>query len=424
MKSLKKATRGPVDVVEGKSGRIPIYGGLHHGRQSYLIVYYADGKRIRHRYSSLAAAKKNARETLGGLTSGIEHVTQLTPAQAAVVDEAVLIARRCNVSLVAAMRAYEEASKVLAGEGSVVDAARLFVAEKNKVKLPPITVSDLADKFMEHLRGQEKSRRYTLDMQARLARVAKAFSGRVADILPQDIDAWLLSMKGTSARTKKNYRRAVVTLFVWAREKGYLSAQDRTAAERSTRYSGRGGDIGIYQPTQLFTLLSQIETRFVPHLAFGAFAGLRSAEIVRLEWSDVRWDQGFIEISKAKAKTASRRLVPILPALELWLADWRKLKSGRVLDGVADEFALATYFKRAVDDVADKDGVPLVKIVPNGLRHSFISYRLAIVKSAAQVALEAGNSPKMIFEHYRELVTPLQADEWFATVPKPEEIAA
>jgi hypothetical protein len=37
----------------------------------------------------------------------------------------------------------------------------------------------------------------------------------------------------------------------------------------------------------------------------------------------------------------------------------------------------------------------------NVLRHSFISYRIASVKSADQVALEAGNSPSIIFKHYR-----------------------
>ena len=46
----------------------------------------------------------------------------------------------------------------------------------------------------------------------------------------------------------------------------------------------------------------------------------------------------------------------------------------------------------------------------NGLRHSFCSYRLAQTNSAAQVALEAGNSPTKIFRHYRELVTPAQAE--------------
>ena len=49
----------------------------------------------------------------------------------------------------------------------------------------------------------------------------------------------------------------------------------------------------------------------------------------------------------------------------------------------------------------------------NALRHSFISYRMAMVKDASQVALEAGNSPDIIFRNYLELVTQTQARSWF-----------
>jgi len=52
------------------------------------------------------------------------------------------------------------------------------------------------------------------------------------------------------------------------------------------------------------------------------------------------------------------------------------------------------------------------------LRHSFISYRIASVKSADQVALEAGNSPSIIFKHYRELTTENEAEKWFGILPK------
>ena len=53
----------------------------------------------------------------------------------------------------------------------------------------------------------------------------------------------------------------------------------------------------------------------------------------------------------------------------------------------------------------------------NVLRHSFISYRLALVQDVNRVALEAGTSPAMIFRHYRELATPEQAHTWFAIAP-------
>ncbi len=47
----------------------------------------------------------------------------------------------------------------------------------------------------------------------------------------------------------------------------------------------------------------------------------------------------------------------------------------------------------------------------------FISHptrRVAETGDVPRVALESGNSPAMIFTHYRELVTPEDAMQWFA----------
>ena len=40
------------------------------------------------------------------------------------------------------------------------------------------------------------------------------------------------------------------------------------------------------------------------------------------------------------------------------------------------------------------------------------------MKSADQVALEAGNSPSIIFKRYRELTSEEQAEKWFGIMPK------
>jgi hypothetical protein len=58
-----------------------------------------------------------------------------------------------------------------------------------------------------------------------------------------------------------------------------------------------------------------------------------------------------------------------------------------------------------------------VKWKHNALRHSFISYRVARTKNVNEVAMEAGNSPDMIFKHYRELVTEKEADAWLGVTP-------
>ena len=40
------------------------------------------------------------------------------------------------------------------------------------------------------------------------------------------------------------------------------------------------------------------------------------------------------------------------------------------------------------------------------------------MKNAAQVSLEGGNSPQMIFQHYRELVTEKETGAWFGITPE------
>ncbi len=69
-------------------------------------------------------------------------------------------------------------------------------------------------------------------------------------------------------------------------------------------------------------------------------------------------------------------------------------------------------------ETAKIEGWPAFAWKHNALRHSFISYRMAAIQNVAQVALEAGNSPQMIFKHYRELVRPAEAKAWFAIEPK------
>ena len=53
----------------------------------------------------------------------------------------------------------------------------------------------------------------------------------------------------------------------------------------------------------------------------------------------------------------------------------------------------------------------------NAMRHSFGSYRLAACADAARVSLEMGNSPAMVFAHYRELVKPKDAAKYWNLHP-------
>ena len=412
----ERKQRGPVEIIEAKGIKIPVYYSPYRGTKSYLLAYYAEAKRKRERAPSIEAARKRAKRLIEELSAGTAHVATFTAKQTAMINEVVEMLQPIDVPLTEAVRQFVEARQQLAGQGTIAQAVRCFLEECRKIQLTPIKLPDLVEKFLHNLREQKKSRRYILDMQARLHKAAKSFTGLVGDIHATDINRWLLGMKHASGGTKNNYRTALATLLSFARQEGHLPRGIQTEAEFSTRYDGRCGEIGIYSSETLHTLLFRIEPCLMPFVAIGAFAGLRSAEIIRLEWQEIRFAQNVIEIKALKAKTASRRLVPVLPALAEWLAPVRK-ESGRVLAGVQDEFALAKRFKRATDAITGEDGKPLVKTIHNGLRHSFITYRMAVLKNAAEVALEAGNSPQMIFQHYRELATEAEGNAWFAVMP-------
>lgn len=63
----------------------------------------------------------------------------------------------------------------------------------------------------------------------------------------------------------------------------------------------------------------------------------------------------------------------------------------------------------------------LAKLTPwprNVLRHSFGSYHLAFHKNEALTAAEMGNSPAVIFQHYRALVTPEAAGKFWKLLPE------
>jgi hypothetical protein len=81
--------------------------------------------------------------------------------------------------------------------------------------------------------------------------------------------------------------------------------------------------------------------------------------------------------------------------------------------------AFGTAAKKATKlrKMVDSDAPPL-HWKQNALRHSYGSYRIAVVCDAAKVSLEMGNSPQKMFSNYRKVVTKAQGEAWFGIMPK------
>jgi len=248
-----------------------------------------------------------------------------------------------------------------------------------------------------------------------LGRFAESFQTKLSQITGPMIQQYLDSLK-LSGRTRRNHLRHITTLFKFAVRRKYLAKDALDELEAVERPEALPTETLIFTPDELREMLFSARPEILRSLVIGAFCGLRSAEILRLHWAQVNLERRFVEVKALNAKTASRRLVPMCDAAVAWLSPYRKLEGRLAYYSEENKFCTAVVadVNRARQSAGDKRPFQWKK---NALRHSFCSYRLAITHDAAKTALEAGNSPTMVFKHYRELVTEDEAKAWFAIAP-------
>ena len=334
-------------------------------------------------------------------------------AEAEALRQRTLLERHSRIAVGLSQRELSDlihARDKLAGYGKkITDAVDFLVDHLERVRRCKITVSQLADEVIEAKRRDGMSADYLSDLQLRLRRFCRHFGEKpIAGITVEEIDDWLRDLEG-SPKSRANYRANVAVMFSYATKRRMLDFNPvlHTAKPKL-----------IDKPPDIFTvdeLRSLLETAtrtahdVVPMLVIAAFAGLREAEIQRLDWSEVDLARGHIEVKAAKAKSARRRIIPIQPNLAAWLRPYSGL-TGRVVPAAA-----RAKIERA------RTAAGLKRWPNNGLRHSFASYRLAAIGDAPRVAHELGHaSPQMLYSTYREVVRPEEADRYWQLEPVAE----
>ena len=372
-------------------------------RNRYCIVYYVDGKRHRDVRSGLESAQERAKEVATSIAAQTAKHGVLTATEAEVYRNAVELLKAVGVPLPVAVEQFIKARQTIGGR-SLQEAAD-FYARNICLNLPPRTLAELTEELLAAKRADGIGPLYRRQLKLLLEHACKTLIQPVAEITTQAIDDYLRGL-AVSSRSRYNVRAVLVSAFEFAKQRGYLPRDRETAAMLSARVKVKTGEVDIFTPAEMLALLKVADDDALPLIALGGFAGLRTAEIARLEWKDVDFKQGIITVSAAKSKTASRRIIPIQDNLAQWLAPWTSARGPVFLPKDA------TKVEKRVAEAAK------VAWKHNGLRHSFGSYRLAQIKNAAEVSLEMGNSPQMIFKHYRELVTPRDAAAWWAIAPE------
>ena len=355
----------------------------------YLEGYKVNGRRKRLYFVSEQAAKKKLAELKKQQkkegTAGLDVPLEL------------------RVMAVKAAKRLEPFNK------SVLDAAEFYAAHLEKQK-DSVPVATAIDDYLAAKKRAGLSARHLRDIEGRIARFKGQFEDRlIKTVTVQEIEAWLHGLE-LGPQSTINYRAVAHAFFEHARKRGLVQANPVGPVEKSKVIDQPPE---IFTPDELDELLKVAPADLLPALSIQAFAGLRTAEVLRLEWTDVDLSGGFITVGANKSKTARRRLIPVAANLMTWLRPY-SARTGLVWTESAN-----IYHKKIA---VLRSKVELPKWPKNGLRHSFASYHLAKHQNAAELALAMGHtSTKLIFSAYRELVRPEEAEKYWNIRPKSEQ---
>jgi len=399
---------------------------------SYRVAWTTAGRRMMKAFLRYGEAKRHADGLVKDLAKG-SQVTALTAGQA---RDALAALERLQtfyqasgrrVSLLAGISEYCEAASKLHGRtlGEAVEGYLRTVASVKRKDIKEAVEEFIAADEPRTKAGEGKraqlSAKYAYNREIQLRRFASTFPNTaVCDLSKEHLDAFIASLgelksksrnrrAATSAKSRNHYRAAVRQFLQWAVRKDYLSATHRLLEADAMRPErANNGEVAFYMPNELRALLETADETLRPLLAIGGLAGLRTAELLRLDWADVWRVPGHIEVTAGKSKTRQRRLVEICPALAAWLHPFRAFKGGKLWD--SHEITFQRCFSELCEqaDVARK---------ANGLRHAFCTYHFALHANENLTAAQAGNSPAMIHAHYKGLATKAEAVKWFKVKP-------
>jgi integrase len=408
-------------LIKRGSFTVKIYRVSNKGRISFTVAYSSNGKRIMKMFADLNEALTEAKSVADTLDKGEFEVLELHSKDRLRYVHAMQALQPTGISLEMAAQEYADAMKMLAGKATILEAVRDYV-RRATAALPSKTLPEAVEEMWLAKEKEGASDAYMKVLRFYLGKVKTAFTGQLCDFTTPVLSDYLRKMRG-AARSRNNARQTIGAFFKFCRERGWLP-RDHEGIELISKFKEAPKGITVFTPWEMSKYLMYAREELVPFLAIGGFAGLRSAEIQRLDWQQIHLSDRFIEVTAKIAKTASRRVVPISDNLAQWLTPYVK-QAGRVvpfenmskqiewLVGAANK-GLREEAKAAGNNPDEAASLDWKK---NALRHSYISYRVAEIQNVNQVALECGNSPAMIFKHYRELVRPAEAKKWFSIQP-------
>lgn len=396
-------------VVTAGSASVKIYEVAHPTNKSgraYVLAWHGTaGRRIK-KFADPRAAISEARLKAVQLASG-----RIEGADMTVGDRDELRAARAltkDVPVLSALQDWVRARELTGG--NLIAACEAWAA-RNGTAHKRITIEAAVREFLKSKTAAGKN--VAFNHAATFEQIVADLGTLYIDAVPaKQLDAWLAKWDNPVTRNTK--RKRVVSLWRWAQRKGYLPRDARTEAEMTDAAHEPAPVIGIISVKVWKSLLEHFASKhqeYLPALVLAGYCGLRRSEIHAQRWEDISLERKNLRVTHAKRGTPARRMVPLCEAAVAWLQKHEKTK-GYVCPPY--QYGDPSSPCLAVDAIRRLAREEKLAVLPdNCFRHSYISHRVAAIGDIARVSLDAGNSPKEINRHYRELVSEEEGKAWF-----------
>lgn len=277
---------------------------------------------------------------------------------------------------------------------------------KNQTVAPPEkpepkeTILSCISYYIKSMIKAGKSTRHINTVTSHLNIFSRVFASRLpGTITVKELDSFLNSVK--NLRYRKNIRTTLHAFWNFMIDRDYSTSTENPVSKTSNQKITQK-EVSIYSPEEMDTFLKMANKEILPILILGSFTGMRTAEIQRLRWENIIWDENTIILSSKVTKTGRRRTV-LLPDNAKSLLLPLKETSGLIFP-CTNPYALTKK-------LSDRTGIAWLN---NGLRHSYISYAMAKERNAAKIAEQCGTSTSMVQQTYKSLTTETEADKWFS----------
>jgi integrase len=378
----------------------------------YTLAYYSGGKRIRKKFSDPKKAIQEGELAAAKIASGELQVLTLSAEDRAAYVKALELIQDSRKPLVLVTSEYMEATRLLPQNVTLVEACRDFARRHAEVQCD-LPIEKLVELYLAALKKGNRSDRHLQTMKSRLTRFSNAFKCSPKSIRREAIEGFLDQL-GVADRTRKNEIGAISQFINWLIRLKYAPKDLAEEIQAIQRPKLQETEVTIWSVEEMDELLKSSPSDCIPYLIFGGFCGLRPSEILRADWSDITPCGGYLAV-KAKKGTASRRTVPICESTKAWLMPY-KLKSGPI-SPYPRSSKIHRMIISSINEKRKRTNQVVFKWSDNALRHSYGSYRVAVLKNIYQTAHEMGNSPQMIQKHYLHLVTPEVGERFFSILP-------